>query len=205
MRAFRRLRSWPCWLALLLLSGCMFHRLGRDLAQAREHAVLSGMVVPTPGRPADPGSRVLGDTGHERLVDYFVMAGRAGTTSSSPPGPIVSPRSSTSTATSPTSRVPTRRRCCTPVSRCGWPARNARRTRHRGPRRQRRAHPLRLLGRQRRGSRRGLPVRPPLRRHGDAHRRPAVLGRDAHRGLWQPVEFVRQVGAGVYFSSPTTR
>ena len=54
----------------------MFHRLGRDLAQAREHAVLSGLVRTE--HPSDLPILVLvysGDTGHERLVDYFVMAG----------------------------------------------------------------------------------------------------------------------------------
>ena len=54
----------------------MFHRLGRDLEQAREHAVLTGSVRTE--HPSDLPILVLvytGDVGREQLVDYFVMAG----------------------------------------------------------------------------------------------------------------------------------
>ena len=58
----------------------MFQRLGRDLEQVREHAVLSGSVRTE--HPSDLPILVLvytGEAGHERLVDYFVMAGPDGT------------------------------------------------------------------------------------------------------------------------------
>jgi pimeloyl-ACP methyl ester carboxylesterase len=204
VRAFRRLRSWPCWLALLLLSGCMFHRLGRDLAQAREHAVLSGLVRTE--HPGDLPILVLvysGDTGHERLVDYFVMAGPGRYYFVVPAGVY-------------------RLAAFVDVNRdfTYEPGVDPSALLHAG-------EPLRVVGaatldgldievRDASGERipfafsaangEGLAEGSEfdLRFVGTVTRidDPRFSDENAHRGLWQPVEFVRQVGAGVYFLEP---
>lgn len=60
----------------VLLSGCMFRQLSQNLAQKREYAVLRGAVRTE--RPTDLPILVViysGESGHEQLVDYFVLAG----------------------------------------------------------------------------------------------------------------------------------
>jgi pimeloyl-ACP methyl ester carboxylesterase len=70
----RRLRS--CLLAVLVLSGCMFRQLERDLARKQSYAVLRGAVRTE--HPTDLPIVVIvysGEDGHERLTDYFILAG----------------------------------------------------------------------------------------------------------------------------------
>jgi pimeloyl-ACP methyl ester carboxylesterase len=71
-------RRWLglCVVISLALSGCMFRDLKRSLAEKAEYAVLRGTVRTE--RPSDLPVLVViysGDTGHEQLVDYFVLAG----------------------------------------------------------------------------------------------------------------------------------
>ena len=76
MSASHRQWLWLCVLVPALLSGCMFRQLEQSLAEKREYAVLRGMVHTQ--HPTDLPILVLiytGETGNEQLVDYFVLAG----------------------------------------------------------------------------------------------------------------------------------
>ena len=204
MRAFRRLRSWPCWLALLLLSGCMFHRLGRDLAQAREHAVLSGFVRTE--HPGDLPILVLvysGDTGHERLVDYFVMAGAGRYYFVVPAGSYrlaafvdVNRNFTYEPGVDPSALLhagePLRVAGAATLDGLDIEVRDASAERI----------PFAFSAANGEGLAEGS--QPDLRFVGTVTRidDPRFSDENAHRGLWQPVEFVRQVGAGVYFLEP---
>ena len=67
---------WLCLLVFVLFSGCMFHRLERNLAVKREAASLSGAVRTE--QPTDLPIVVFvyaGERGSEQLIDYFVLAG----------------------------------------------------------------------------------------------------------------------------------
>jgi pimeloyl-ACP methyl ester carboxylesterase len=202
--AFRRLRWWSCWLALLLLSGCMFHRLGRDLEQAREHAVLRGSVRIE--HPSDLPILVLvytGEVGRERLVDYFVMTGPGRYYFVVPAGTY-------------------RLAAFVDINRdfTYQPGVDPSALLHAG-------EPVRVLGAATRddldievrdASRELIPFafssadgeglaegpQSDLRFVGTMTRidDPRFSDENARRGLWQPVEFVRQVGAGVYFLEP---
>jgi len=76
MRSLRRPWSGLFLLVLVLLSGCMFRRLERNLAVKRASAVLRGVVRTE--QPTDLPIVVFvyaGESGKEQLVDYFVLAG----------------------------------------------------------------------------------------------------------------------------------
>jgi pimeloyl-ACP methyl ester carboxylesterase len=182
----------------------MFHRLGRDLAQAREHAVLSGFVRAEPHR--DLPILVLvysGEAGHERLVDYFVMAG---------PGRyyfVVPAGTYHLAAFVDVNRDFTYEPGVDPAAllHAGEPVRVAGgatlnnldlEVRAAGSAR----IPFAFSSAYGEGLAEGS--EPDLRFVGTVTRidDPRFSDENAHRGLWQPVEFVRQVGAGVYFLEP---
>src|SRR5262245_60726743 len=192
------------WVVSLLLSGCMFHRLERDLDQAREYAVLGGSVR-TEHRTDSPVLVLVyaGESGREQLVDYFVMAGPGRYYFFVPAGTY-------------------RLAAFVDVDRdfAYQPGADPLALLHGG-------EPVRVLGGTTRddldieirdGSRERIPFafsaadgdgiregsQSDLRflgmvTHIDDPRRSSDL---ADRGLWQPVEFIRQVGAGVYFLEP---
>ena len=186
----------------LLLSGCMFQQLDRDLSQVREYAVLQGSV--RTGHPTDLPVLVLvyrGDAGRERLVDEFVMAGPGRYYFSVPAGtyrlaafvdlnrdfayePGVDPSA---------------------LLHAGEPVHALATANHDG---------LDIEVRDAGGERipfafssaggDGLGDGLDLRVVGTVTRidDPRFSSENARRGLWQPVEFVRRVGAGVYFLEP---
>ena len=199
-----RARWWPCGVALLLLSGCMFHRLGRDLEQAREHAVLGGSVR-TEG-PTDLPILVVvyaGERGREKLVDYFVMAGPGRYYFLVPAGtyrlaafvdvnrdfayqPGVDPAALLHGGEPVGVRGETTRDDLDIEIRDGGSA----------------PIPLSFSSADAEGLVEGS--QSDLRFVGAVTRidDPRFSDENARRGLWQPVDFVRQVGAGVYFLEP---
>ena len=202
--AFRRLRWWSCGVALLLLSGCMFHRLGRDLEQAREHAVLQGSV-----RTEHPGDLPIvvlvytGEVGRERLVDYFVMTGPGSYYFVVPAGTyrlaafVDTNRDFTyQSGVDPSALL----HAGEPVRVLGAATRDDLHIEVQDA--SRGTDPPRLLVRDGEGLAEG--PQSDLRFVGMMTRMddPRFSDENARRGLWQPVEFVRQVGAGVYFLEP---
>jgi pimeloyl-ACP methyl ester carboxylesterase len=182
----------------------MFQRLERDLTQAREYAVLRGSVRTE--HPTDLPILVLvytGAVGREHLVDYFVMAG---------PGRyyfLVPAGTYRLAAFLDVNRDFTYQPGMDPSALLSA------------------GEPVRLLGATTRddldievrdSSREHIPFafssadgegngegsRSDLRFVGAVTRMddPRFSDDNARRGLWQPVEFVRQVGAGVYFLEP---
>ena len=76
MRTPCRRRWWAGLLVSLLLAGCMFGDLRQNLAQINEYTVLRGTV--RTDHPTDLPILVViysGEKDHEELVDYFVLAG----------------------------------------------------------------------------------------------------------------------------------
>ena len=211
MREFRgivsallRLRWWPSWVALLLLSGCMFQRLGRDLEQVREHAVLSGSVRTE--HPSDLPILVLvytGEAGHERLVDYFVMAGPGRYYFVVPAGTYriaafvdVNRDFTYAPGVDPSALLhagqPVRAPAAATLDGLDVEIPDAGR------------EPIPFAFSSANGEVFAEGSQPDLRFVGTVTRidDPRFSDDNAHRGLWQPVEFVRQVGAGVYFLEP---
>ena len=76
MRSLGRSGFWLCVLIPLVLTGCMFQDLRRNLATMHEYAVLRG-TVRTDHATDLPILVVVysGETGREKLVDDFVLAG----------------------------------------------------------------------------------------------------------------------------------
>jgi pimeloyl-ACP methyl ester carboxylesterase len=188
----------------MLLSGCMFHQLDRNLTQAREYAVLRGSVRTE--HPTDLPILVLvyaGDAGRERLVDDFVMAGPGRYYFSVPAGTYrlaafvdVNHDFAYEPGVDPSALL-------------------------------RGGEPVRVLGETTRddldievgeGSREHIPIAfsspvgeglgagspADLRFVGAVTRMddPRFTDQNGRRGLWQPMDFVREVGAGVYFLEP---
>jgi pimeloyl-ACP methyl ester carboxylesterase len=187
-----------------MLSGCMFHRLGRDLAQAREHAVLSGFVhAEQTGELPILVVVYAGEAGHERLVDHFVMAG---------PGRyyfVVPGGTYRLAAFVDVNRDLTYEPGVDPAAllNAGEPLRAADgmtldhldiEVRDGGSAR----IPFAFSAANGEGLAEGS--QSDQRFVGTVTRidDPRFSDDNAHRGLWQPVEFVRQVGAGVYFLEP---
>ncbi len=198
------MRWWLPWLAALVLSGCMFHRLGRDLDQAREHAVLRGSVRTE--HPSDLPILVLvyaGEVGRERLVDTFVMAG---------PGPYyflvpagtyrlaafvdVNRDFTYEPGVDPSALL----RAGEPVPALGSTTRDGLDIEIRDASRER--IPFAFWSADGDGLAEGPEA--DIRFVGAVTRidDPRFTDGNARRGLWEPVEFVRQVGAGVYFLEP---
>jgi len=182
----------------------MFQRLGRDLEQAREHAVLSGSVRTE--HPSDLPILVLvytGEAGDERLVDYFVMAG---------PGRyyfVVPAGTYRIAAFVDVNRDFTYAPGVDPSAllHAGQPVRAPAAATLDGldveiPDAGREPIPFAFSSANGEGFAEGS--QPDLRFVGTVTRidDPRFSDDNAHRGLWQPVEFVRQVGAGVYFLEP---
>src|SRR5262245_13644732 len=182
----------------------MFHRLGRDLAQAREQAVLSGSVHTD--HPSDQPVLVLvyaGEPGHERLVDYFVMAGPGRYYFVVPAGTyriaafVDSNRDFTyEPGVDPSALLhggePVQVTGNTTLDDLDIEVHDIGRERI----------PLAFSAANGEGLAEGSQA--DLRFVGAVTRidDPRFSDDNAHRGLWQPVEFVRQVGAGVYFLEP---
>ena len=182
----------------------MFQQLDRNLTQAREYAVLRGAVRTE--HPTDLPILVLvyaGDRGREQLVDDFVMAG---------PGRyyFVVPAGTYRVAAFVDANQ----------DLAYEPGVDPSALLHEG-------EPVRALGATTRddldievleGSRERIPVAFPsadgdglgagspadLRFVGVVARMddPRFSRQNARRGLWEPVDFVREVGAGVYFLEP---
>ncbi len=76
MRTSCRRRWWPWLLVPVVLAGCMFRDLRQNLATMNEYAVLRG-TVRTDHATDLPIVVVIysGEKGREELVDYFVLAG----------------------------------------------------------------------------------------------------------------------------------
>ncbi len=203
MSPSHRRRVWLCVLIASLLSGCMFRQLGHDLAETRKQAVLRGTV--TTDHRTDLPIVVLvytGEDGSEQLIDDFVLAG---------PGPyfFVVPA-----GTYRLSAFEDRNRTFTYESGADASALLRRGEPIEAPAGETLVDldiEIRAEGRERipftfsSADRQGA---------GDMALRDFRLGEVARiddprfsdsngrRGLWQPMEFVRQVGAGVYFLEP---
>jgi pimeloyl-ACP methyl ester carboxylesterase len=198
------LRRWPYWIVALLLSGCMFQQLERNLTQARGYAVLRGSV--RTDHPTDLPILVLvyaGDLGREQLIDDFVMAGPGRYYFVLPAGAY-------------------RLAAFVDANRdfAYEPGVDPSALLHEG-------EPVQALGATtrddldievREASRERIPVAFPsldgdgpgagsqadLRFVGVVTRMddPRFSSQNGRRGLWEPVDFVREVGAGVYFLEP---
>ena len=182
----------------------MFHQLDRDLTEAREYVVLRGSVRTE--RPSDLPVVVLvytGDVGRERLVDDFVMAGPGRYYFFVPPGTYrlaafvdVNRDFTYEPGVDPSALL-----------HAGRPLRVLGATAHDGldielHDASRERIPFAFSSAE--GESLGVGSRSDLRFVGVVTRMdaPRFSEQNGKRGLWQPVEFVRQVGAGVYFLEP---
>lgn len=201
--ASHRPRLWPRLLVSLLLSGCMFRQLERNLAEKRGHAVLRGAVHTE--QPTDVPIVVLiytGEDGSEQLVDYFVLAG---------PGPyfFVVPAGTYRLAAfedlnrdftyEPDVDASALLRAGEPITATGGA------TLHGLDIEIRDASSEHIPFAFSSADSEGAGARPLAEFHlGEITRidDPRFSDEHARRGLWQPVDFLSQVGAGVYFLEP---
>jgi pimeloyl-ACP methyl ester carboxylesterase len=205
VRAFLRARGWwLLWIVPLALAGCMFERLGRDLDQAREHVMLRGSVRTQ--HPSDLPIIVVvytGESGRERLVDDFVMAGPGQYYFLVPAGTYrlaafmdVNRNFAYEPGVDPSALLhggaPLLAEGATTWDGLDIEIRDASRERI----------PFAFSSADRDGLAEGSEA--DLRFVGATTQMddPRFSDDNARRGLWEPVEFVRRVGAGVYFLEP---
>ena len=203
MRIFRRPRLYLWLLVPLLLSGCMFRHLRQNLAEAREYAVLRGAVRML--HPTDLPIIVIiysGENGHEQLADYFVLAG---------PGPyffFVPAGTYRLAAFEDVNRDFAYKSGVDPsaVLRGGAPV-----TAEGGATVEGLDIEIREAGRDRIPFAFSSAETEDVRESSLADFRlgevariddPRFSAENARRGLWRPAEFIREVGAGVYFLEP---
>ena len=182
----------------------MFHQLDRDLTQAREYAVLGGSVRAE--RATDLPIVVLvytGDVGREQLVDDFVMAGPGRYYFSVPAGTYrlvafvdINRDFTYEPGVDPSALL----HAGDPVRVLGATIRNDLDIEVRDDSRERIPFAFSYAD----GEGPGEGSRSELRFVGAVTHLddPRFSNQNARRGLWQPVEFVRLVGAGVYFLEP---
>lgn len=203
MRLLGRSRLWLCVLIPLVLAGCMFRDLRQNLATMNEYAVLRG-TVRTDHATDLPILVVIysGEKGREELVDYFVLAG---------PGPyffFVPAGDYRLAAFEDVDRSFTYQPGVEPSAllRGGQPI-----TAESGATVEGLDIEIRGAGRER------VPfvfTSSATEESGERSLAEFHLGEvttmddprfsdeSARRGLWQPADFLRQVGAGVYFLEP---
>jgi pimeloyl-ACP methyl ester carboxylesterase len=199
----RRTRLWLCVLVPLVLSACMFRQLDRNLAQKREYGLLRGAVRTE--HPTDKPIVVLvysGESGAEQLVDYFVLAG---------PGPYfffvqagtyrlaafedVNRSFSYEPGVDPSALL----RAGEPIEALGDSTLDDLDIEIRDADRERIPFTFSSADRE------GIGDRSLSEFHlGEVTQidDPRFSEENARRGLWQPAEFLLQVGAGLYFLEP---